>query len=308
MKKHIFIIFLGLLFTLTAMDANAKSDIDLGCKIKESSQIEKTLTFDRSRDRVLEIDNFFGGIIVTGTDSDSIKLKAVKTIFGKTKARIQQAKEEVKLDITSKNGVVRIYVDVPYRDKHNDRGWEKKYGYVVEYDFEIQVPRKTAVKLETASNGDIRVSNIVGRCEIGHANGQVAVTQLTGDFDIHTANGKIVMDGIDGSGKARTANGKVDVRFTRNPKSDCTFHTVNGRVIVKFQPKLAADFYLKTFQGKILSDFPFSYKKLPAAEGKRKNGRFVYKSDDAQAIRIGDGGPVIRMDTLNGNLIIAKGE
>ena len=304
MKKSILII-LALLLSTALIQAG---DVDLGYKMKETSNVKKTITFDQSNNRILEIDNVFGGITITGTDSDKIELKAVKLITGKDKSRLEQAKKEVSLDITSKNGTIRVYVNGPFRNKNRNTDWHKKYGYMVEYDFQLNVPRNLALKLNTASNGDIHVKNTKGHCEIHHANGEISVKQLTGDFDIHTANGKIIMNDINGSGNAKTANGKIDVTFTQNPKTNCTFHTVNGKVSLQFQSGLAADFRLKTSLGKILSDFDFTYKSLPQPKGKREKGKFVYKSGDFQAIRIGGGGPVIAMNTMNGNLIIAKGK
>lgn len=304
MKKNILTL---LLILLMAMMIQAE-DVDLGYDVKETGNIQKTIAFTGSGDRHLEVDTVFGGIILTGTDTDKVELKAVKTIMAKDKARIEKAKKEVTLDITSENGKIRVYVNGPFREQHKNRDWDKLYGYMVEYDFELRVPRNTSLKLKTATNGDIHVSNIAGRCEIKHANGEIGVKQLTGDFDVKTANGKIVMTGINGSGNAHTANGKVHITFTRNPKSDCSFHTINGKVDVTFQTRLAAEFRLETMHGEILSDFPFKYQELPLPKSKREKGKFVYKNDNKQAIRIGNGGPVIKMDTLNGNIIIAKGE
>ncbi|MCP4146783.1 MAG: DUF4097 domain-containing protein [bacterium] len=302
-------------FLVLALQAAPKT-IDLGYKVIEKSKVQKTIAFDTTKDRILEIDNVFGGITVTGSDSDKIQLNAVKTIRSENKAKQVLAKKEVTLDITSKNGKVTVYVNGPFRlcSKGPYKGMGrsncyKKTGYIVEYDFQLQVPRHVALTLKTSTNGAIIVSDIVGRCAINHANGEISVNKLTGALNIKTANGKILLDAINGSGDAHTSNGRVDVTFVRNPKTDCSFHTVNGKVSVKFQPGLGADFKVKTTMGKILSDFPFDYQKSGKSQvtGKRVNGKFIYKSAGFQAIRIGKGGPSIKMDTLTGNIVIANG-
>jgi len=111
---------------------------------------------------------------------------------------------------------------------------------------------------------------------------------------------------MDGSGNAHTVNGKVSVFFSRNPKSDCSFRTINGNVELSFPGRISADFLLKTFNGKIYSDYEVEYLPVSPVKGTRKNGKWVYKSSRFQAIRISSGGPNIKMDTLNGNLLIAK--
>ena len=43
-----------------------------------------------------------------------------------------------------------------------------------------------------------------------------------------------------------------------------------------------------------------------ATEGSRQKGRFVYRSNRHQGVRIGAGGPEIKMETLNGDIVIAN--
>jgi len=81
---------------------------------------------------------------------------------------------------------------------------------------------------------------------------------------------------------------------------------VNGDVEARFAPGLAAEFRLKTLNGGIFSDFPVSY--LPPKPGvvKRENGRYVYHGRSFQGVRVGQGGPEISMETLNGDILLAN--
>jgi hypothetical protein len=291
--KRIIVLILVLCFMVMFLAASHGRDHFSDFKEKETQTVEKELEFDKgTQPRAFEIDNIFGSISVTGYNGDTVKLTAKRTIRARTKQTLKKAKEEVKLDISSKDNFIRVYVDSPLRRDDRKTNWNlEDLGHIVQYDFQVSVPRSTAVSLKTVNNGDIDV------------------TGINGDFDIGNVNGKIRILGIAGSGKAHTVNGKVETVFTENPGSDCSFHTINGDLDITFVSGLSADFKLKTFSGKIYSDFPPTY--LPASPGKgeRKKGKYVYKSSRFQGIRIGSpGGPTIKMDTLNGNIILSKGE
>lgn len=301
--KKIFLINLILFLMVFFMEAGS-------FKIMENRTIKKTLEFKGgSQPQTLEIDNIFGAIHVEGDNGKTVRLTAQKTIRARSEEKLKKAQEEVKLDISIEGNYIGLYVDGPFRkDEGRGHGNFKKQGYIVQYNFELKVPYKTDLSLKTVTDGDIIISNINGECELNNVNDIISVDNLEGDFDVHTVNGGIKMREITGSGKAHTVNGKVTVFFVKNPVSDCSFRTLNGKLDVIFRPGLSADFKLKTFNGNIYSDFHATYLPLTPAKGERKNGKYVYKSNRFQAIRIGKGGPKIKMDTLNGNIYINKGE
>jgi hypothetical protein len=291
--KRIIVLILVLGFMVLFLAAGHDHDHFSDLTEKETRTVKKDLAFGKgTQPRIFEIDNVFGSISVKGYSGDIVKLTAQKTIRGRTKQALQKAKEEVELDISSKDNRICIYVDGPFRSDDCKINWNlKDSGYIVQYDFEVKVPRNTGLSLKTINGGDIDV------------------TGVNGDFNIRNVNGKIRILGIAGSGKAHTVNGKVETVFTENPGSDCSFRTINGNLEVTFLPKLSADFKLKTFNGRIFSDFPPIYLPPSLTKGERKKGKYVYKSSRFQGIRIGSpGGPTIKMDTLNGNIILSKGE
>ena len=114
------------------------------------------------------------------------------------------------------------------------------------------------------------------------------------------------MSGMNGSGIAHTVNGKVKASFVRNPKAACSFKTINGDVQLQFQPDLSADFRIKSFTGDAFSDFPVTYLPLRPGKASREKGKYVYKSDFLTGIRVGEGGPEIKMDTMTGDILIEK--
>lgn len=260
--------------------------------VKKSETINKDLAFKGgTQPRTFEIDNVFGFIHLEGYSGKTVKFTAKKTIKAKSEEKIQKAQKEVKLDISTEGNSIRVFVDGPFRDEKGHINWRtRETGYIVQYDFEVKVPHKTALSLKTINKGDILVSDIQG------------------DFEVRNVNGGIRMKEVIGSGDAHTVNGKVLVDFVKNPASDCSFHTINGKLDIVFRPGLSADFLLKTFNGKMYSDYPATYLPAKMGKGQRKGGKYIYKSNSFQDIRIGKGGPTIKMDTLNGNIYITKGE
>jgi hypothetical protein len=259
-------------------------------RVQKTGEVNRTLSFhDPSAQNDLQVDNIFGSIVVTGYTGKKVKLYARKTIKARTEGRVQKAEEEVKLDITEEGNVIDIYVDGPFRHQHKEEKNWKNPGYEVHYDFEIKVPRNTNVFLKTATAGNIRVSNIEGKFQVKHA------------------DGKIIMHDIIGSGTAQTAAGDVEVFFAKNPDADCCFKTVAGDIHAVFRENLSADFLLKTRYGDAYSDFPVSiFPVQSSATEERKDGKYIYRSNASMGVRIGTGGPEIKMDTLTGDILINK--
>jgi hypothetical protein len=257
-------------------------------KVEEKETIQKTLAFqDPSKPKEVIVDNIFGAIEVEGTRGQEIQLTAYKTIKARNKDKIQKARQEVTLDITEEGNTIDLYVNGPFRCQNRNREWRDP-GYQVHYEFKLKIPHKTDVVLKTVTDGDIQV------------------TDIEGDFEVKNVNGKIEMSGMAGSGSAHTVNGRVRIQFNKNPTADCSFKTINGDIDIDFVKGLSADFRLKTFNGDALSDFPIDYLPARSAEKGRKGGKFIYKSDRFIGVRIDKGGPEIKMDTLNGDLLIKK--
>ncbi|NIV92295.1 hypothetical protein GWN42_05700 [candidate division KSB1 bacterium] len=256
-----------------------------------SEKIEKTLTFsDPSGRKEIVVDNVNGSIDVTGYEGQDVKLLVHKTIFARSPSRIERAQEEVRLDIAERDNVIDLYVDGPFRRRDgsiNHRGW-RHYGYEVQFDFEIKVPQETNIYLKTVNDGEIRVKNVQG------------------DYDLDNINGGIEFLEAMGSGRVYALNSDVTVTFDRNPESDCYFGSLNGDVDVTFLPNLSADFRFKTFNGDVYTDFEVTYLPPRKATTRRKDGKFVYKSDRAFGARVGSGGPEIEFDAFNGDIHVIK--
>lgn len=261
--------------------------------VEEKEEIQKTLKFQEpSQSKELWVDNVYGSIEVVGYRGQEVQLAVHKTIRGRNAEKIQKAKEEVSLEITEDGNTIDLYVDGPFRCRRKGRKWRRwrNPGYEVQFDFVLRVPHETSLYLKTVNKGNIRVENIKG------------------EFEVKNVNGRIKMTEINGAGEAHTVNGEVKVVFSRKPESDCSFRTLNGDLEISFPKNLSADFRLKTFNGDAYSDFPVTYLPAKGPIQDRKKGKFVYKSDRFFGVRVGKGGPEIKLDTFNGDIFINQGK
>jgi hypothetical protein len=280
-----------ILLALAALSMAASLPVspDRNFPVREKEEIRNT--FKTSGTAELIVDNVIGRIKVEGYEGTEISLVAVRTIEAESGEKVRQAKAEVRLDVIQNGDTLKIYVDGPFR--RNDPGLlfrrHQDPGYIVRYDFELRVPRRTGLDVRTVNDGDIEVENVEG------------------NFDVANVNGRVRMTGVRGSGDVRTVNGEIAVSFRSQPAGECSFRTVNGEVVLGFPENPSADFRIKTMNGEIFTDFPVTG--LPAADGKAKRneaGRFVYKSDRFFVVRAGKGGPEIKLETLNGDILIKK--
>jgi len=243
----------------------------------------------------LEVDNVHGSIHVTGYNGSEIQMVAEETIEAESQERLDAAKREVKLDTTQSGDTLTFFVDGPFRC-HCDDGRFSLHdhghpGYRVIYDFEIKVPAATLLRMGTVNGGEVRVES------------------TTGDFDVGNVNGGIEMREVAGSGLVHTVNGKISVLFSRNPTKACSFKTINGTIEASFRPGLSADVRVKTFNGHAYTDFDASALPGLSPVAERRDGKFIYRSDRFTGMRIGNGGPEFKFDTLNGTIrIINRGQ
>lgn len=264
-------------------------DSDRDLPVQEQETIQKSFSMTGATHRSLEVDNVWGSIEVVGTNSDQVQLTVNKSTRAESKDKLEQARKEVTLDVTQQEGSLKLYVNGPFRCHCDDGCGHREFeGYIVKMDFKLQVPRDIDVKVKTVNEG------------------RVVVRDINGDFLVRNVNGDVEMSNIAGSGTARTVNGPVKVSFRQNPREASDFQTVNGNVELGFAQSLAADFRFKTFNGGIYSDFPVTALPVRAAQEERHGAKFIFHADRYTGVRIGSGGPEIKVENLNGDIRILE--
>jgi hypothetical protein len=231
------------------------------------------------------VDNIDGPITITGQPGRSVEMVAVRTDRADLPERLRRAKEEVQLRLTRRDDLFEAYVDAPWRCQDGTRGYGRNSpGYSVQYDFQLKVPSEATLFLRTVNHGEIQVNGV------------------RGDYDVHNINGGIEMSDVAGSGRAYALNGKLHITFRGNPARDSYFGSLNGDVDLFFQPGLSADLLLKTFNGEIYSDFEVA--PLPSGPISRETqgNKHVYRANRFFGVRVGRGGPEIKLDGFNGDI------
>lgn len=223
-------------------------------------------------------DQINGPIRVTGGSGSEIQITVEKRIRAESKSDLDEAKRQVKLEMTQSGNEVKLYEDGPSR---HDEGWHHRH-YNVVFECDVQVPAGAALDLRTM-------------------NGTIEVRNTTGDYKIHTMNGKVDMDGVGGTGPVETMNGSVHVVFNRNPGRETSFHTMNGSVEVYFHDEPDADFTIETMHGGVYADFDVTT--MPTTvKGEISGNRFVYRTGGTMHVRAGKGGPMVNVHTMNGSI------
>ncbi len=272
------------LFCLLTFVAHAQS-----LKVEKKEEIRQRIQFSNPAGaKAVEVDNLNGSIIVTGYDGHEVQLVARKTIYARSPEKVQEAEQNVKLDISEKNNSIRLYVDGPFRCE-NCRG-QRYSGYEVHFDFELKIPREADFYLKTVNDGDIKI------------------TEVAGEYDVKNVNGGIEMNEISGAGRVYALNEDVKISFKKNPAAESYFGSLNGDVEISFRPNLAADLRFKTFNGEVFTDFPVTYLANATPIHERRKGKNVYRYDRASKVRVGSGGPELEFDAFNGDIRILKRE
>lgn len=258
---------------------------------EEREEIRRTLRFQEQKEpRRILIDNTHGSIVVTGYAADSVQLFAMRRTRAESDDKFREAMEDVKLELKEQRNRIEIIVEAPWRNKRGGMNYYgyRYYGYDVEFDFEVKVPKNVEIFLRTVNDGDIEVRN------------------FDGPFEVKNVNGSVEMIDIAGSGRASTVNGSLRAVFRDNPTDDCAFQTVNGKVEVTFQEPLSAELELKTFNGNAYTEFDAIPLPRPPMVAQERKGKKVYRRENWYSVRVGEGGPRLSFDTLNGNIHILK--
>lgn len=274
---------------LAAVFPGALHDAEGDLPVEEHETIQKSFSMAGVQHRSLEIDNVWGSIEVLGANSDQVQLTVNKSIRAESNDKLGQARKEVTLDISEQEGLLKFYVNGPFRCNCNDGCGHREFdGYIVKMDFQLQVPHDMGIKLKTVNEG------------------HVLVRDINGNFLVRNVNGDVRMDNVSGSGTARTVNGPVKVSFRQNPHEASDFQTVNGAVELRFARDLTADFRFKTFNGSIYSDFPVTALPVRAIQEEHHGAKIVFRADRYTGVRIGSGGPEIKVENLNGDIRILE--
>jgi DUF4097 and DUF4098 domain-containing protein YvlB len=104
-------------------------------------------------------------------------------------------------------GAVRVKAT---RRSHLVADWLRHWGWNDRLRFEVHVPRRTGVAVQTAG-GSVQITGLEGGARIHTSGGGLRLMNIGGDVEARTSGGPIRIQDVRGSVQARTAGGGIDV-------------------------------------------------------------------------------------------------
>lgn len=250
-----------------------------------------TLTTDAGRS-TLALYNIMGSVRIVGSSGNKIEVEATKILKAEDAASLAQAQKEVQLGFLQRNDSLVVYQQGPFdsRPRRNQNWSSEGRHYQFNFDFTVKVPQGMNVTVSTVNGGEVQVENINGLVQASNVNGGIS------------------LQNVRQVSKAHTVNGNVEVALTAAPAAAASYKTINGRIVVSCPPTAAADFYFKSMHGELYTDFPQT-EVLPVQvtrNTERQAAGTTYKIRKETAVRLGKGGPDIRLETLNGDVTIKQ--
>lgn len=262
-------------------------------EVRTSQTLDETFSPSGVPFESLVVDNVHGSITVRAHDRDTVEMSVTETVVARTERAAQRARDEVSLETTARDGIVDLFVDGPFRDSGDRDRWKRHRdpGYTVIYDFELLVPRHLDIDLRTVNEGEI------------------AVDGVEGSFRLRNVNGGLKLLGSASSGSLHTVNGGIVASFVRAPGEEITAHTINGDIRLAFPRDLAADVRFKSMNGEMRvaarERGGWDLTPVPAEVRVERTGNTPrYRVDRWSTWRIGGGGPLLELETLNGDVIL----
>ena len=169
------------------------------------------------------------------------------------------------------------------------------------------------VKISTMG-GEIDVDDAPGGANVSTMGGEIHIQRARKYVKAKTMGGEIVIEEVDGGAKATTMGGDITVNMVGDPEKydrDVVLSSMGGDIILTVPEGLSMDFDLKLTltrragnDYRIISDFPIDIKKSEAEDGwDRDARRYIYGTG-----KVKGGKNKIRIDTINGDIIIRKGK
>ena len=225
-------------------------------------------TYPLAADGRVSLENINGSATITTWDRNEVKLDAVKWAY--TRERLAEAKIEVSANAGS------IYIKTDYPDSNltftNDRNGRRDNPATVEYT--LTIPRGARLDSIELINGGIDISGVAG------------------DVRASSINGRVQARGLTGEARLSTINGRLEATFDRlDASKSISLNSVNGSVFLTIPSDSNAELKANTVHGGITNDFG-----LPVRRGK-------YVGRDLSG-RLGQGGPRIKLDNVNGSITI----
>ncbi len=260
---------------------------------------EKDWTLEAAGVNLIDGDTTNGSIKLTASDTNEVKVHAVKTVRAKTDEAAEDYAKQVTL-VTEKSGdSIRFYKEQP-------SGWKKVQ---VSVSYTIECPRDLSVHLRS-TNGKITVEGIEKKVDAKTTNGAIDLAGGSDSIMLRTTNGSISVHDSRGSIDASTTNGKISANIkdlgnkvnlsstngginleVESGNAPIEMTTTNGSATITLPANYSGELDAGTHNGRVSSDFAIPVKKA---------------SKTSLRGPIGDGGDKVFIRTTNGSIKVNK--
>lgn len=177
----------------------------------------------------------------------------------------------VRIEVVPHDGGVTICAVYPGRDNECRPGG----GHMSVRDNDVEVRFVARIPAGVAFDGH-------------NVNGGVEAAGLAAPVELTTVNGGVTIETSSGEASAETVNGGIHATVRGAGQGRLSFSTVNGSIDLAVASGLSADVSAETVNGSVESDFPITL-----------TGRINPRHLEG---RIGQGGRVLRLHTVNGGI------
>jgi len=193
-------------------------------------------------------------------------------VLANISAKTQESRDDVTINMTQHDQSVMV------RSDYKENGYKRnKQGAKV--DYQIWVPAD-------ANLSDIELIN-----------GNLIIRDISGEVKAQVVNGFIKASGLSGNSQVSSVNGNVDILYSINATnvSNIDVETVNGSIKLYLPESSNAAITADTMHGSINTEFGLEAKKN-SFFGRNLRGK------------IGEGGNLVNLDSVNGSIKVLKSE
>ncbi|HYU83096.1 MAG TPA: DUF4097 family beta strand repeat-containing protein [Candidatus Polarisedimenticolia bacterium] len=263
--------------------------------------VEKTFAVDGMPR--LRVQNVSGETAIRVGESGQVRVVARKRVKGGSADRAKRLLENVEVRIEQKGN--DIFVEPHLYEQ--ERSWLDLFrGKRFRVDFEIEVPRETAVNAQTVS-GDLDLNGTRGPARVESVSGDVNIQDVQGPMRIKSVSGDVQCTDYVGSVEGSSVSGDVDIR---GRVRSCELHTVSGDISIDLEPEVGGrESHLKTISGDVevgmlTSSCICEYHTASGDLEVEAPARIMREGRKDRTVVIGDGRSRLSVRTVSGDLAI----
>lgn len=285
----------------------ATFNVDLGFGPRESGEEhEERLerTFVVGGKPALRVSNVFGDTRIVVGEASSVVVRARKYVRAAGADRAKRLLESLEIRIEQDGDTIVVQ---PHLDQQ-ERSWRDLFhGRRVAVDFEIAVPRETALDARNTS-GDLQVTGLRGPLHLHNVSGDTLLSGLRGPLRLRTVSGDVRAVDFAGACECNSVSG--DLRFDGSRLQATDIQTVSGDVALDGALDPAAAHRVRTVSGDVAlgvvgASFRVDFRTMSGDLDCACEARIAHEGRRDRLVLVGDGEARVQVKTVSGDLRIA---